>query len=200
MSSEQTFSQKMHTLLLRARIPASILMGLAIIVFAKPTLSSWLIGLAIIALGEALRIWASGHIHKSAQVTCTGPYAMVRHPLYLGHFLIATGFCITGDSLAAFIIVTISFFIIYMPTWKNEEKNLTELFGETYSDFMANTPALLPRWNRGVFSGSFSWDLVRQHREWKHAVGLAAGMIGMAGLAYWGNSIAQFLLSIWQGN
>jgi len=87
-----------------------------------------------------------------------------------------------------------------MPTWKNEEKNLTELFGETYSDFMANTPALLPRWNRGVFSGSFSWKLVNQHREWKHAAGLVAGMIGMAGLAFWGSSIALFLLSLWQGN
>ncbi len=196
MSSEQTFAQKMHKLLLRARIPASILMGLAIVVFAHPTLSSWLTGLGIIILGEALRIWASGHIHKSAQVTSTGPYAMVRHPLYLGHFLIATGFCITGDSLAAFIIVTVSFFIIYMPTWKNEEKNLIALFGDTYSDFMAKTPALLPRWNRGVFSGSFSWQLVSQHREWKHAAGLLAGMIGMAGLAYWGTSIAAFLFSL----
>jgi len=196
MSSEQTFAQKLHKLLLRARIPASILMGLAIIMLAQPTLSSWLIGLALVVLGEALRIWASGHIHKSAQVTCTGPYAMVRHPLYLGHFLIATGFCITGDSLIAFIIVTISFFIIYVPTWKNEERNLTELFGSTYSDFMANTPALLPRWNRGIFSGSFSWQLVSQHREWKHAAGLSAGMIGMAGLAFWGSSIASFLLSL----
>ncbi|RLL50915.1 isoprenylcysteine carboxylmethyltransferase family protein [Mariprofundus sp. EBB-1] len=200
MSSDHTFSQKMHTMLLRARIPASILMGLAIIVFANPTLSSWLIGLAIVVIGEALRIWASGHIHKSAQVTSTGPYAMVRHPLYLGHFLIATGFCITGDSLPAFIIVTIAFFIIYMPTWKNEEKNLTEMFGATYSDFMANTPALLPRWNRSVFSGSFSWELVSQHREWKHAAGLTAGMIGMAGLIFWDNSIALFLLSLVQGN
>jgi len=199
MSSEQTFAQKMHKLLLRARIPASILMGLAIIVFAQPTLSSWLIGLTVIVIGESLRIWASGHIHKSAQVTCTGPYAMVRHPLYLGHFLIAAGFCITGDSFIAFIIVSISFFIIYVPTWKNEERNLTELFGSTYSDFMANTPALLPRWNRGVFSGSFSWELVSQHREWKHAAGLTAGMIGMAALIFWGNSIASFLLSLAAG-
>jgi len=200
MSSEQTLAQNIYSLFLRARIPASILMGLAIIVFAKPTLNSWLMGLAVVVIGESLRIWASGHIHKSAQVTCTGPYAMVRHPLYLGHFLIASGFCISGDSLIAFIIVSISFFIIYIPTWKNEEKNLSELFGATYTDFMANTPALLPRWNRGVFSGSFSWELVSQHREWNHVAGLSAGMIGMTGLLLWDNSIALFLLSWWQGS
>jgi len=200
MSSEPSFAQKIYSLFLRARIPASILMALAIIVFAKPTLSSWLIGFSVVVIGEALRIWASGHIHKSAQVTCTGPYAMVRHPLYLGHFLIASGFCIAGDSLIAFIIVSISFFIIYIPTWKNEEKNLTELFGDTYTDFMANTPALLPRWNRGVFSGSFSWELVSQHREWNHVTGLLVGMVAMFALTFWGNSIALFLLSWWQGS
>ncbi|PJA32172.1 MAG: nickel-cobalt-cadmium resistance protein nccn, partial [Zetaproteobacteria bacterium CG_4_9_14_3_um_filter_53_7] len=65
MSSEkQTSAQKLHKTFLRARIPASILMALAIIIFAKPTQSSWLIGLGVIVLGEALRIWASGHIHK----------------------------------------------------------------------------------------------------------------------------------------
>jgi len=200
MSSEQTLAQKIHKLFLRARIPASIFMALAIIMFAQPTPTSWLTGLGIIIIGEALRIWASGHIHKSAQVTCTGPYAMVRHPLYLGHFLIASGFCVTADSLIAFIIVSIAFFIIYIPTWKNEEKYLTELFGDTYTDFMANTPALLPRWNRGVCGGSFSWKLVRQHREWNHVAGLIAGMIGMVALIFWGNPIAAFLSSWCQGS
>jgi len=181
MSSETTFGQRMHKLFLRARIPASILMGLAILVSARPTQSSWLIGLAIIVIGEALRIWASGHIHKSAKVTTTGPYALIRHPLYLGHFLVAMGFCTVADSIYAFIIVTVSFFIIYMPTWKNEEKNLINLFGDTYVNFMENTPALFPiRWSSNIFSGSFSWALVSQHREWKHAAGLLTGVIGMA--------------------
>lgn len=189
MSSEQTSAQKMHKLLLRARIPASILMGLAILVFAKPTQSSWLIGLAVVVVGESLRIWASGHIHKSAEVTTTGPYAMIRHPLYLGHFLVAMGFCVVSDSMLAFIVVTIAFFIIYMPTWKNEEKNLIDLFGNTYVDFMENTPALFPtRWSSDMFSGSFSWALVTQHREWKHAAGLTAGLVGMIALGWWHGS------------
>ncbi|GAV20296.1 hypothetical protein MMIC_P1261 [Mariprofundus micogutta] len=180
MSSEPISGHPLRKVFLRARIPASILMALAIIVFAKPTQTSWLLGLAVIVLGETLRIWASGHIHKMAEVTQTGPYAMCRHPLYLGHLIIASGFCIVGDSMLAFIIVTISFFIVYMPTWKNEEKYLTEQFGDTYSDFMKATPALLPRWSSKVFDGSFSWALVSQHREWKHAAGLLAGVIAMA--------------------
>jgi len=189
MSSEQTFGQRLHKTLLLARIPASILMGAAILLLAKPTTSSWILGFVVVAIGESLRIWASGHIHKSAEVTTTGPYAMCRHPLYLGHYLVATGFCITGDSMMAFIIVSISFFIIYMPTWKNEEKNLIQLFGDTYNEFMAATPALLPRWSGKVFSGSFSWALVKQHREWKHAAALLGGMVIMVIIGWWRGSL-----------
>ncbi|MDX8404817.1 MAG: methyltransferase [Mariprofundus sp.] len=179
MNSEQTLTQRLHKALLLARIPASILMGAAILLLAYPTQQSWLMGLGVIILGEALRIWASGYIHKSAEVTSSGPYAMCRHPLYLGHFIIASGFCIAANSLPAFIIVTVSFLIIYVPTWKNEEQNLIKLFGETYVEFMASRCAILPRWNAQIFSGEFSWAMVKQHREWNHVLGLAAGAAGM---------------------
>ncbi len=189
MSSEQTTGQRMHKLLLKARIPASVLMGAAILLLARPTLSSWLLGLTVVAIGESLRIWASGHIHKSAEVTTTGPYAMCRHPLYLGHLLVATGFCITGNSMVAFVIVMIAFFVIYAPTWKNEERNLINLFGDTYRNFMANTPALFPRLNGRVFSGAFSWQLVKQHREWNHLSALLGGMVIMILLGWWHGSL-----------
>lgn len=184
MSSNPTVNQRMHQWLLRARIPASILMVVAIVVLSHPRLESWLIGFAVIILGELLRIWASGHIHKMTEVTSTGPYALCRHPLYLGHFLIATGFCIMGDSIAALIIILISFLAIYMPTWKNEEKNLIEKFGDTYNEFMQSTPALLPRWNSQALSGNFSWEMVKKHREWNHVAILVAGALAMIAVGY----------------
>jgi len=193
MNSEKSLA---HRMLLHARIPASILMGAAIVFLAKPTLISWMSGFVIVAMGEGLRLWASGHIHKSAEVTTTGPYAMCRHPLYLGHFLVATGFCITANSLLAFIIVSISFFIIYIPTWKNEEQNLIDLFGDTYRDFMATTPALLPRWNSRVFSGSFSWALVKQHREWNHLSALLGGMIIMAAISLLDDNLIMTVIGL----
>ncbi|NWF39422.1 isoprenylcysteine carboxylmethyltransferase family protein [Mariprofundus sp. NF] len=189
MTSETTSAQRLHKLFLRARIPASILMALAIIIFAHPSRESFMAGLVVIVIGELVRIWASGHIHKSAKVTTTGPYALVRHPLYLGHLLVATGFCIVSDSILAFIIVTISFFIVYMPTWKNEEKNLINLFGDTYVHFMEKRPALIPlRWSSDVSKGSFSWALVKQHREWNHVAALAGGALMMILLAWYHGS------------
>ncbi len=184
MNSEST----MHRLLLSARIPASIVMALAIIALAHPSRISWLTGVAVISVGEAVRIWASGHIQKNEGVAQTGPYALCRHPLYMGHSLIATGFCIAADSMAAFIIVSLSFLLVYMPTWKHEEAYLISLFGDTYRDFMRTRPAIFPRWNQGVFAGSHSWQLVKQHRELNHVAGLLAGVAGMALLSYWRGS------------
>ena len=179
MSSELTFTQRLHKALLLARIPASVLMAAAILFFAKPTFCSLIAGFVIITIGESLRIWASGHIHKSAEVTQTGPYAMCRHPLYLGHFIITLGFCAATSSIYPFLIVIPAFFVMYMPTWKNEERYLIGEFGEQYRSFMANTPALLPQFNRACLSGTFNWQLVRQHREWNHILLLLAGIVIM---------------------
>ena len=38
--------------------------------------------------GEALRIWAAGHLEKGREVTASGPYRWTRHPLYLGSTII----------------------------------------------------------------------------------------------------------------
>ncbi len=184
MTSEQPHGKKLHRLLLRARIPASVLMALAILGFARPSISSLLAGLAIVALGESLRIWASGHIHKMAEVTQTGPYAMCRHPLYLGHFIIAISFCTAAASWIALLIVVPAFFIIYAPTWKNEEGYLTGQFGDVYRDYMQSTPALWPHFNHRCLSGSFDWQLVKQHREWNHIALLLAGLLVLTGIGY----------------
>jgi len=185
MTSEQTLNQRLHKLLLLARIPASALMALAILVFAKPTLQSLLTGLLLVTLGESLRIWASGHIHKMAEVTQTGPYAMCRHPLYLGHFIIALGFCAAASSWIAVAIVVPAFFIMYAPTWKNEERYLIGQFGEVYSDYMQKTQALFPRLNSACLSGSFDWQLVRKHREWNHIALLIAGLLILVAIGFY---------------
>ena len=51
---------------------------------------SLLIGLVVALAGETLRIWAAGHIEKGREITRSGPYRYVRHPLYLGSSLMAS--------------------------------------------------------------------------------------------------------------
>ncbi|MCU0990557.1 MAG: hypothetical protein MUE63_13455 [Xanthomonadales bacterium] len=51
-----------------------------------------LAGFVIAALGQAWRIYAAGVIYKNKRLATTGAYSLVRHPLYLGNFLILARF------------------------------------------------------------------------------------------------------------
>ena len=61
---------------------------------------SLLAGSAVAVLGEALRIWAAGHLNKSREVTSSGPYRWFAHPLYVGSSIMGVGLAIASGSLA----------------------------------------------------------------------------------------------------
>ena len=63
---------------------------------ARPTSRSLAIGGAMALVGEALRIWAAGHLEKGREVTRSGPYRLTRHPLYLGSAIIGVGVAIAA--------------------------------------------------------------------------------------------------------
>lgn len=160
------------TLILNHRILISaILIGL-FLMWIHPSRHTMALGLPFILLGESLRLWASGHIHKMKEVTHTGPYALCRHPLYLGHFLITTGFAIAGGDLPAAFLALVGFWIIFQPTMENEEVMLLERFGEEYARYSRTTPRFWPRWSSDALSGGHSWRQVAQHREWTNVLGL----------------------------
>ena len=66
---------------------------------ARPTFGSCLLGLPIILAGLAIRFWASGYIGIEGRVSeigakqrlASGPYRLLRHPLYIGNFLLVAG-------------------------------------------------------------------------------------------------------------
>src|SRR5262245_2562960 len=77
--------------LARARVPLGFVFGLVVLWLATPTPTLLLIGLPIALIGEALRVWAAGHLEKSREVTQSGPYRLFRHPLYVGSSLMGIG-------------------------------------------------------------------------------------------------------------
>ena len=75
----------------RYRVPVGWLVGVAVVVLARPTPLSLALGLPLVVLGEAVRVWASGHIEKTKSLATGGPYAHSRNPLYVGSLLLALG-------------------------------------------------------------------------------------------------------------
>jgi protein-S-isoprenylcysteine O-methyltransferase Ste14 len=119
---------------------------------SHPTPLSIAAGALPIGLGEGLRLWATGHLHKNDALTCTGPYAFLRHPLYAGTLLIALGFLLMAWSpaaVAAAAVLGVGYFGYYMP-YKDriESARLEEIYGDAYRRYAAAVPRLIPRLHR----------------------------------------------------
>jgi protein-S-isoprenylcysteine O-methyltransferase Ste14 len=111
------------------------------------------IGLALVAGGLGFAIWARRHLGKfwSARITLkadhqviqSGPYALVRHPIYSGLILALMGTALSLGTIQAFlgfVLLTVSF------AWKLalEERWLSVHLGDAYIRYRTQVKALIP--------------------------------------------------------
>jgi protein-S-isoprenylcysteine O-methyltransferase Ste14 len=121
--------------------------------FVPPTMTVYWLGFVIVAAGLGFAVWARLHLGRnwSATVTIkqdhelirTGPYGVVRHPIYTGLLLALLGSAIAiGEwrGLMAFASFTIGLLVKI----KAEERFMRETFGQQYARYRAEVPALIP--------------------------------------------------------
>jgi protein-S-isoprenylcysteine O-methyltransferase Ste14 len=111
-----------------------------------------LIGLVLVGLGIGLAILARAHLERNwgtpeaeqvkPELVTTGPYALVRHPIYGGMLLAMIGSAI-GQSPLWLVPL-----LVYGPALvlgaRREEQQLTEQFPQRYRDYVKRTRMLLP--------------------------------------------------------
>src|SRR4029077_16688035 len=85
--------------LARFRVALGFVFGVLVLVLAEPDGRSLGIGMSIAAGGEGIRIWAAGHLRKSREVTVSGPYRFVAHPLYVGSSVMGVGLAVAAASV-----------------------------------------------------------------------------------------------------
>jgi protein-S-isoprenylcysteine O-methyltransferase Ste14 len=111
------------------------------------------IGAAVTAAGLLFAVWARQHlgsnwsgaitIKQDHELITSGPYAVVRHPIYTG---ILTGFLGTAIALSQ-MRGFIGFALVFLAIWaklRMEEEWMRSQFGETYAAYADHTAALLP--------------------------------------------------------
>jgi protein-S-isoprenylcysteine O-methyltransferase Ste14 len=139
---------------LRLRFVPFYVIGLALLVYFPPEPVAFVAAALPIVLGLGLRSWGAGHLVKNAALTTTGPYAHMRHPLYAGTILIATGFAILfGGWVAVCLIAAIWpwFAFHYFPRKERiESERLETLYGADFVAYRREVPALWPRWSAWV--------------------------------------------------
>ena len=110
-----------------------------------PSLSArFLLPWALMLFGVAVRVWGSGNLHKNQEITRSGIYTMVRHPLYLGSLSIFLAFFLSlGNPWVGLAFWLVLAFGVYYPTMLSEEEYLLLRFPGLAADYRP-PPRLLP--------------------------------------------------------
>ena len=96
-------------------------------VFAEPNLYLFILGCLLVLDGLLIRLYASGFVLKNKELSTSGPYAYVRHPLYTGNILILSGMSFATGFISAFVISIIFFWFYYPTAIEYEDRKIQSL-------------------------------------------------------------------------
>ena len=112
------------------------------------------VALAVMVLGVGIRVWAAMTLgtfytttlmmSEGQKVVTTGPYAIVRHPGYLGEIMIWTGFAVVSSNLVLFFLMPTVFVAVYLYRISVEERMLVRELSDDYVRYQHRTRRLIP--------------------------------------------------------
>jgi protein-S-isoprenylcysteine O-methyltransferase Ste14 len=82
-------------------------------------------------------------IKQGHELITTGPYAVVRHPIYTGTLAGFLGMAIAISQVRGFVALFLVF-LVFLIKLRMEEQWMRSQFGETYATYSRQTAALLP--------------------------------------------------------
>ena len=138
----------------------AVLFVLLVSLLGEPQQIPFIVGAGIAAVGTLIRLWASGHVMKNKELATDGPYAYVRHPLYVGNILLLVGFSLASSLWWSDLLMFALVLFYYPPTIAYEDNKLHNFFGEAWEEWSKTTHALLPTFGQRTSSSgqSSSWS------------------------------------------
>ena len=158
--------------LVRRRVALGFAAALIALVLSRPTWATWRAGLIVAVAGEAIRLWAAGHLEKSREVTRSGPYRWTRHPLYGGSALMAIGVVIASRSVVVAAVAALYIGMTIPAAIRAEEAFLRRTFGDTYDRYRRSSAEPVTR--------HFSLERAMRNREYRAVLGLLGGFALLA--------------------
>ena len=168
--------KRIETWLARWRVPLGFLCAAAVLYLARPTPRSLAIGGMIALAGEAIRFWAAGHLEKGREVTQSGPYRIMRHPLYAGSAIIAVGAAAASGRVSAAVIIAAYMTATIVSAIRHEEASMRAAFGDAYDSYARSRAAPVER--------RFSLARAVKNKEHEAVAGLAAVAAILAAKAF----------------
>ncbi len=162
----------LQEMLNRLRVRAGLFIAVAVIVLARPTWSSILVGILISLVGLIIRAWASGHLRKEKALAVSGPYRYSRNPLYLGNFLLGIG--ITAGARSWWVVgLCVAYYAAFYPMIiRRERERMRALFPQQYDEYRKKVPLFFPSPRKYLPArGRFRWTLYRKNKEYRALFG-----------------------------
>jgi len=115
------------------------------------------VGLALAVAAVVLMLWSAwsfpsvstGHyILPDQKVISTGPYARVRHPLYVAAFLVWFSLALAFSNVAVLLITLLYVIPSYLVYMRAEEEMLLRHLGDAYATYRSRVGMLFPRIRR----------------------------------------------------
>ncbi len=153
----------------RTLIPVPFILALLLVRTgeARPSRLLMAAGIAVVTLGEALRLWGVHHIgvisrtrsDRLGPLVVSGPFAYVRNPLYFGNIALWVGFALSARLVWMAPVIAVVLALEYHAIVRWEECLLDQRLGEPYRAYMNKVPRWIPRAGAGSSSGvaSYRW-------------------------------------------
>ena len=118
--------------------------------------SDWAIVLGAIVLASALLLFRISHkelgrnwsitlqIREQHKLVSTGPYALIRHPMYTSFLLIAVGQALLLSNWVVGLAGLLGFAVLFLLRVDKEERMMFENFGQEYRAYMERTKRIIP--------------------------------------------------------
>jgi protein-S-isoprenylcysteine O-methyltransferase Ste14 len=159
----------------RWRVRLGYLVAVVVLLLARPTPQTILLGGAVGLFGLAFRAYAAGYLHKQEVLTVTGPYAHTRNPLYFGSSLLTVGAAIATHSWIAAVLLLSYFTLVYSLVMRREENELRRKHGATFETYATSVPLFFPRLTaqrpQGSAEANFSWARYQKNHEYQAVFG-----------------------------
>jgi protein-S-isoprenylcysteine O-methyltransferase Ste14 len=140
----------------RTSVPVPFALALLAIRAGEAPFSWTLVGAGVVltGLGESVRLWAVHHIgvisrtrsERLGPLVVSGPFGLVRNPLYIGNILLWVGFALTARLPWMAPVVLVLLFLEYEAIVRWEEQLLESRIGAAYRDYAERVPRWMPRW------------------------------------------------------
>lgn len=118
-----------------------------------------IVGVVLISGGVALWFWArwvlgammgvstgsAAQLQVDHKLIQNGPYAFVRHPMYLGYWLALVGLVAAYRIWMPLVFLILMMISLSRRAWR-EEQVLVSAFGDEWRNYVARVPMFVPRW------------------------------------------------------